>query len=225
MKLQIMLLGQYIMAEQNLGSDNYNKNNSTFYDNNNSIIHNFDVFTHALSSLIQFNSALQNTFTEAYSMYVSTISEYNKSWHDPYELDKVLRSKFRKVFDQRFREEKFVHILSDAVANYSELAEITGTGKMYQYLSNKLSAWNNDLVEPIRDTLYRTPSTKIAELEKYSFFHYKEQLSSVAVANTNNIHHPPTHSSTQRGDQAINQQYSKELISSPSIPVLVIYAF
>lgn len=150
------------------------------------------------------------------------------SWHDPFELDNLLRSKFRKVFDQKFREEEFVHTLSDAVANCSELAEITGTGKMYQHLSNRLSEWNNDFLEPIRDTLYRTPSTKIAEIEKYSLFHYKEPLSSVAVANTNNIPHPPTHSSIQRGNQAINQQDSKEHISSfssPSMPVLVIYAF
>ena len=56
------------MAKQNLGSDDYNKNNGSFYDNNNSVIHNFDVFAHALSSLIQFNSSLHNTFTEAYSI-------------------------------------------------------------------------------------------------------------------------------------------------------------
>jgi hypothetical protein len=219
------------MAKSNFSSHQYNKsNNSTFYFYSNSFVDNFSLFTRALSSSTQFNTELCKAFTEASAIYFSEIFKYNKSWHDPFELDKILRGKFRKVFDQKFREEKFVHILSDAVANYSELAEITRTGKMYQHLSNRLSAWNNDFVEPIRDTLYRTPSTKIVELEKYSLFHYKEPLSSVAVANTNNIHlPPPTHSSTQRGDQAINQQDSKERISSlsssPSIPVLVIYAF
>lgn len=38
-------------------------------------------------------------------------------------------------------------MLSDAIANYSELAEITGTGKMHQLLSNRLSEWNNDFLE------------------------------------------------------------------------------
>ena len=214
------------MAKLDSSSDQNNKGN-TFYLYGNSVINNFNVFTRALSSSMQLNTELCRAFTEASDIYFSEISKYNKSWHDPFELDKILRGKFRKVFDQKFREKKFVHVLSDAVANYSELAEITGTGQIYQHLSNRLSAWNNDLVEPIRDTLYRTPSTKIAELEKYSLFHYKEPLSSVAAANTNNIHDPPTHSYTQRSDQAINEQYSKELTFSPPppIPVLVIYAF
>jgi hypothetical protein len=32
--------------------------------------------------------------------------------------------------------------------------------------------WNNNFIEPVRDTFWRTPSHKIAELEKYSLFHY-----------------------------------------------------
>jgi polyhydroxyalkanoate synthase subunit PhaC len=221
-------LRHYVMTNHNLSSDHYNKNSSSFYHYDNSFVNSFRLFVQALSSSMQFNTELCKAFAEAYTMYFSEISKYNKSWHDPFELDKLLRSKFRKLFDQKFREEEFVHTLSDAVAKYSDLAEITGTGKMYQHLSNRLSEWNNDFLEPIRDTLYRTPSTKIAEIEKYSLFHYKEPLSSVAVANTNNIPNPPTHSSIQRSNQVINQQDSRERIpsfSTPSMPVLVIYAF
>jgi polyhydroxyalkanoate synthase subunit PhaC len=98
-----------------------------------------------------------------------------KSWKDFTELDKTLRNrshkifeKFRdKIFDKKFREERFVNSLSDTVASYSELAKITGIGKMYQLLSNRIAEWNNAFVEPIRDTLYRTPSHKICKLEKY----------------------------------------------------------
>ena len=125
------------MAKLDSSSDQNNKGN-TFYLYGNSVINNFNVFTRALSSSMQLNTELCRAFTEASDIYFSEISKYNKSWHDPFELDKILRGKFRKVFDQKFREEKFVHILSDAVANYSELAEITGTGKMYQHLSNRL---------------------------------------------------------------------------------------
>ena len=46
---------------------------------------------------------------------------------------------------------------------------------MYQYISNNSSVWNNDFVEPVRDMLYRTPSQKICELEKYSLFHYDDK--------------------------------------------------
>jgi polyhydroxyalkanoate synthase subunit PhaC len=60
----------------------------------------------------------------------------------------------------------------ESVASYSELAKITGIEKMYQLLSNRIAEWNNAFVEPIRDTLYRTPSHKICKLEKYSLFRY-----------------------------------------------------
>ncbi|MFZ0326124.1 MAG: hypothetical protein WBP64_01730 [Nitrososphaeraceae archaeon] len=53
----------------------------------------------------------------------------------------------------RFREERFIKELSDTVAGYSELVKITGLGRMYQYISNKTSSWNNDFVEPMRDLL------------------------------------------------------------------------
>ena len=38
---------------------------------------------------------------------------------------------------------------------YSELGKTTGTRKIYQSLSNWVAQWNNDFVEPFRDTLYR----------------------------------------------------------------------
>jgi hypothetical protein len=110
-------------------------------------------------------------------MYLSTISEYNRSWNDFAELDKILRSRFQKIFDEKFREERFVNSLSDTVASYSELAKITGLGKMYQGISNRTAEWNNDFIEPIRDTLNRTPSQKICELEKYSLFRYNRPKS------------------------------------------------
>jgi polyhydroxyalkanoate synthase subunit PhaC len=203
------------MAKPNLSSDQHNKNNSTFYFYDNSFVNSFSLFARALSSSMQFNTELCKAFVEAYTIYFSAISEYNKSWKDLFELDKTLRSKFRKVFDEKFREGKFVNTLSGTVASYSELAKITGIGKMYQHLSNRLSAWNNDFVEPIRDTVYRTPSKKIAELEKYSLFRYDRPVTSAAITGTNQ--------STKKGDQEINQQEVKECSSSP--PVIVIYAF
>jgi polyhydroxyalkanoate synthase subunit PhaC len=74
-----------------------------------------------------------------------------------------------------------------------------GIGKMYKHLSNKSSAWNNDFIEPIRDTLFRTPSKKICAIEKYSLFHYNR---------------PPT--ATEKGNSFVSQN---------NTPVLVIYAY
>jgi class III poly(R)-hydroxyalkanoic acid synthase PhaC subunit len=128
---------------------------------------------------------LLSAFAEFWKMYLSTISEYDKSWEDFAELDKVIRSRAHKIFDSKFREERFVKLLSDTVANYSKLTKTTGVGKVYQLLSNKIAQWNNDFVEPFRDTLYRTPSQKICEIEKYSLFHYNRPLTSqTAIQNT-----------------------------------------
>ena len=130
------------------GSDQYNKKGFfSFYDT--FFINIYNIIGNALLSSTQLNTELLNTFTEAYRMYLSTISEYNRSWKDFAELDRTLRSRFQKIFDEKFREEEFVNTLSDTVASYSELAKITGLGKMYQRISNRMAQWNNDFVETI----------------------------------------------------------------------------
>ena len=140
-----------------------------------------------------------NAFADAYPIYLNVISQYNKSWKDLSELDNILRSRYRKAFDEKFREKKFIDTLSDTITSYSELARVTGLGNMYKHLSNKISLWNNDFIEPIRDNLFRTPSEKICEIEKYSLFHYIRPHNA-AAENGNNLNQNNT-------------------------PVLVIYAF
>lgn len=181
-------------------SDQYNKSTFSFYEN--SLIDVSNAFAQTLLSSFQFNMELFNAFTEAYPIYINTIYEYNGSWKDLSELDKILRSRFHEAFDEKFREETFVNTLSDTVASYSQLAKVTGLGKMYRHLSNSLSVWNNDFIEPIRDKLCRTPSEKVSELEKYSLFHYNR---------------PPPTASTSSTASSINQK--------TGTPVLVIYAF
>ena len=108
-----------------------------------------DAFAEALSNSMRFYTEFWNAFTQTYSIYLSTVFEYGKSWQDLSELDRVLRSKSRKALDEKFREQKFVNSLSDTVASYSKLARIMGLGEMYQHLSNRSSIWNNQFIEPI----------------------------------------------------------------------------
>lgn len=178
--------------------DQYTKNISPFYYN--SFINISDAFSQALLNTTQFNIILSNAFADAYPIYINTISEYNKSWKNLSELDQILRSRFRKAFDEKFREDNFVNTLSDTVTSYSELARVTALGEVYKHLSNKSSIWNNDFIEPIRDSLFRTPSEKICELEKYSLFHYNS---------------PPT-ADTEKENSSTSRS---------STPVLIIYAF
>jgi class III poly(R)-hydroxyalkanoic acid synthase PhaC subunit len=187
-------------------SDEYNKNKkgiSSFYDI--FFINMYNIFGNALLSQTQLNAELFNAFTEAYRMYLSTISEYNRSWKDYAELDKTLRSRSHKIFDEKFRQEHFVNSLSDTVANYSKLAKHIGIGKIYQYTSNRIAQWNNDFVEPIRDTLYRTPSQKICELEKYSLFRYD--------------------GSQQNPSSTNSEKKDNRIPITQAYPVFVIYAF
>jgi class III poly(R)-hydroxyalkanoic acid synthase PhaC subunit len=177
--------------------DSYPQSTFPFYHN--SFIDISDAFSRALLNTTQFNIILSKAFVDAYPIYINAISEYNKTWKNLSELDQILRSRFRKAFDEKFRENNFVNTLSDTVTSYSELARVTGLGKIYKHFSNKSSAWNNDFIEPIRDSLFRTPSEKICELEKYSLFHYNR----------------PSAANTER-ENSLSQNNS---------PVLIIYAF
>jgi poly[(R)-3-hydroxyalkanoate] polymerase subunit PhaC len=179
----------------------------TFLFNYDTFADRYIIFAKMLSSSLQFNTKLSNAFTAFYQIYLNTISEYNISWKDFSELDKLLRSRAYKIFNQKFREADFINSLSNIVANYSELAKITGIGKIYQHISNMLSVWNNIFAEPARDTLYRAPSHKVCELGKYSLFRY-DRSSAVLMANT------------EKSTNMVTQ--NKEMAPHP---ILVIYAF
>jgi polyhydroxyalkanoate synthase subunit PhaC len=187
-----------MMTTTSSNLDQYPQSTFPFYYS--SLIEISDAFSRALLNTTQFNIILSNAFANAYPIYINTISEYNKSWKNLSELDQILRSRFRKAFDEKFREDNFVNTLSDTVTSYSDLARVTGLGKMYKHLSNKSSAWNNDFIEPIRDSLFRTPSEKICELEKYSLFHYNRM-----------------HITDTKKENSFESQNSS--------PVLIIYAF
>jgi class III poly(R)-hydroxyalkanoic acid synthase PhaC subunit len=193
-----------IMDKTGFSPDQYEKG-TLVYETSFSNIYN--AFTRILSSSIQFNLRLCNTFAESYIIYLNTVSEYGKSWSNIYELEKILRGRVRETFDERFREGDFTSALSDVITDYSELSKSTGLGKLYQHLSNRSSVWNNDFLEPIRHTLYRTPSEKVCEIETYSLFHY----------NANNKSLPTT-------SAAIEKQRGS-VINQKSTPLLVVYAF
>jgi hypothetical protein len=152
---RIGLREEHIMDKNNTSSDQHdkNKNKSVFPSYDRFFVNMYNAFGRALSSSTQFNTELFNAFAEAYSIYLSTISEYSRSWKDLPGLDKTLRSRFGNVFDEKFREERFVNALSDTVASYSELAKVMGIGKMYQRLSNRFSAWNKANQSGIHSTV------------------------------------------------------------------------
>ena len=173
--------------------------------NGHNIIDFQNAFKGVIIDYLRFNEKLFPVFTEAYSSYVKTILRTNDlvKGFSP-EAEKILKSKMGNLFDERFREKDFITKLSDTVASYSEFFRSTGFGQICQNYSNFMSVWNNDIVEPITDKLWRTPSHKVGSLEKYSLFRYDRIPNSDDNNNSNN--NPTT-----------------TILPAPKIPLLIVY--
>jgi hypothetical protein len=131
-----------------------------------------DALNGVLLNSSRFNWKLYEAFVEAYSVYLNILFKEGSTAKDLAEFEKIIRKKIGNIFNTKFRDDNFIVTLSNVVASYSNLAKATGFGKIYQHLSNLWSVWDNDFVEPLRDTLWRTPSHKVSNLEKYSLFRY-----------------------------------------------------
>ena len=131
-----------------------------------------DALNGVLLNSSRFNWKLYDAFTEAYSAYLNILFKEGNTSKDLAEFEKIIRKKIGNIFNTKFRDDNFIATLSNVVTSYSNLAKATGFGNTYQHLSNLWSVWDNDFVEPLRDTLWRTPSYKVGNLEKYSLFRY-----------------------------------------------------
>jgi polyhydroxyalkanoate synthase len=100
------------------------------------------------------------------------------NWRNAQGLEKMCLSKSHDIFDSRFRQEAFVNSLSKAIDCYSKLAQTTGMGQWYQIVSNLSSLWNNYFIEPLRDTVWRTPSHQLHSEGKFSLYHYHQTINS-----------------------------------------------
>lgn len=129
-------------------------------------------FINSCSSLIDFYVKLGDIFTDN-SIALSKILLDTGNWQDLQALEKKCLSKSHEVFDTRFRQEIFVNSLSKAIKCHSKLAQTMGMGQWYQNISNLNSSVNNYFIEPLRDTIWRTPSHQIYSDGKFSLYHYE----------------------------------------------------
>ncbi len=125
-------------------------------------------------SLIEFYGKLAKVFTDVYLFSMDIFFNY-KNWSNLQELELTWLSNCRDIFDSGFREDTFLNSLSNAIDCYSKLAQTTGIGQWYQSISNLTSLWNNFFIEPVRDTMWRTPSHKIHSEGKFALFHYNSE--------------------------------------------------
>lgn len=125
------------------------------------------------------------------------------------------------MFDERFRHDDFVDALSESVALYSDIAKKTGFGQVYETLSNVISAWNNTVVEPLRDIYWRTPSHKVCTLEKYSLFRYLQQSTDKSTSL------PETKAVKNSGSDLGGSGHTPviSINGTTHTPLLIVYAF
>ncbi|HEU5120663.1 MAG TPA: alpha/beta fold hydrolase [Candidatus Nitrosocosmicus sp.] len=176
-----------------INDDITNMNTNTNTDNYHNKFGLLEAYVDTFASSIEFFSRLNSAFIDALSVPFTDareeIKEIKKQVMDDdrnlllflnyqeqqdfyKKTEKIILSKIRDKFDTNFREKTFVISLSEFIEAYSNLAKVTGAGLLYQQMSNVNAYWNNMFIEPIRDTVYRTPSHKIHSENKYSLFHY-----------------------------------------------------
>ena len=147
-----------------------------------------DPFLKLVSNVLIFNDKLSDIFLETISQYMKTVLEGNNITKDLPELEKIIRSSTNNIFNVKFREEDFVNTISDIVSSYAYLAKMLAFGQVYQNFANLWAIGNNNFIEPMRDTFWRTPSYEIGHLEKYSLFRYDR----TSYNNSNGISATPT---------------------------------
>jgi class III poly(R)-hydroxyalkanoic acid synthase PhaC subunit len=89
----------------------------------------------------------------------------------------------RTVFEDRFDDPEFLASLARAVNDFSKWAKLSGYAILYQTLSSLSSLWNNTYVEPVRDSIGRTPFSKTHSDGNFSLFHYDRQVKSEVQRN------------------------------------------
>lgn len=134
-------------------------------------------FVNSYSSLVDFYTKLACVFIDN-SVALSRIFLDKDNWLDLQRIERMCLSKSHEIFDTRFRQEDFVNSLSNVINCYSKSAQAIGMGQWYQNLSSLNSLWNNYFIEPLRDTMWRTPSHKLHSEGKFSLYHYPRIIDS-----------------------------------------------
>lgn len=140
-------------------------------------------FAKAYSDYILFCSKTASAFTDSYGAMVDIYLQ-DRGSTSAIDLEKKMMAKARDIFDNRFRERDFLRSILDVTEAFSRMAKGTGFGQIYQNISNMNAAWNNLLLEPLRDRILRTPSHKVHTEGSFSLFHYDDTVMRVNKSET-----------------------------------------
>lgn len=132
---------------------------------------------------ISFWSKVAGAFADSYAVMSSAYLQERAST-SVLELERNMMAKARAAFDYRWRGEDFLKSISEVTETYSKLAKDTGFGQIYQNTSNVAATWNNLLLEPLRDKMFRTPSHKVHTEQSFALFHYDCPSQNVETSNS-----------------------------------------
>lgn len=132
-------------------------------------------FSRAYFDYISFCSKIADAFADSYAAMAGVYLQERDSI-STIELERKMMAKARDIFDSRFREQDFLRSISVVTEAYSRMAKTTAFGQVYQNISNMAAAWNNLLIEPLRDKMFRTPSHKVHTEGSFSLFHYDRMM-------------------------------------------------
>lgn len=131
-----------------------------------------------ISFYSSFNSKIANAFADSYAAMVDIYLQDRDSTNTS-DLERKTMAKARDIFNDKFREQDFLRSVSEVTEAFSKMAKTTGFGQIYQNVSNMTATWNNLLIEPLRDKIFRTPSHKVYTEGSFSLFHYDDHMMAV----------------------------------------------
>ena len=128
-------------------------------------------FAKAYTDYISFYIKIAGAFADSYAA-MARVYLHDRASSSATELERKMMTKARDTFDSRFRSPDFLESISHITETYSRMAKTTGLGQIYQSLSDISAAWNNLLLEPVRDKMFRTPCHTVLTERNFILFHY-----------------------------------------------------
>jgi len=130
----------------------------------------YDFMLKGLVFAIKYNSALLDAGTKAFETFLST----NKGTAQ--NIRKTVRSSFDTTLRYDLNDDGLVSSMTEYIDSWAKLCELFG---YTQFTANfyDLFSYANRVLEPLRDTINRTPSDIIDMKGRFNLVHYKSDLS------------------------------------------------
>ena len=119
----------------------------------------------------KYNSALFESATTAFESFLSVRDDSVKT------IQNTLRFSFDSTLDRLLNENNMTSSMTDYIDSWLDLVSLTNYKEFTRNFHNFLS-YANQMIEPLRDNVNRTPSEIIKMRGRFNLLHYKSDLPS-----------------------------------------------